>query len=128
MHWLTISVFGHLHVVMAFSYICWTVGTLFSDVVVALEANIEGIQQLDDAPKEQSIQQSPGERERVHLAKQGQRKNESNFKQLDDTIKTQSWQQSRGEQERRHPAKQEKGKDEDNGKLANSYDKLIFRL
>ena len=101
----------------------------FSDVVVALEANVEGIQLLDDAPKEQSIQQSPGEQKHVHLAKQGQSKNGSNVKQLDGTIKTQSWQQSRGEPEQNRLAKQGQDKEEGNGKLAKSCQyKLIWRL
>ena len=100
----------------------------FSDVVVGIEATIDALQPLDDAPKEQSLQQSPGKQKLIYLAKQGQSKNEGTSKQLDNTTKTLRWEQSRGSQEQRHSAKQEQGKNESNGKLATKcQDNWIWR-
>ena len=89
-------------------------------MVVGLELNIKNVQQLNDAPKEQSVQQSPGEQEQFPLAKQKQSKDESDCKQLDDTTTTQSTRQSPGGQEKVNAAKQGQTKDETNGKLANT--------
>ena len=92
-------------------------------MVVGLKVyiDVDNPQQFNDTPKEQSIQQSPGEQEQFPLGKQAQSKNESNCKQLDDTTTTQSMQQSPGEQEQRHLTNQRQNKDETNGELGTLF-------